>query len=124
MHIRQLPVVVQGILLVLWAIICGLMLLSAIIGLVCVVLGIVSLFVDLSGFLDLQVGGEAVKTAGQKLLFIAVGAGMATTGIAFWRLRGRGYIGGALLCYALLLGLYVVVALATGSPNILSVGGP
>jgi hypothetical protein len=99
------------------------MLLSAIIGLGCVVLGMVSPFVDLSGFVELQVGGEPVRTTRQQALFTAVGAGMAITGIGFWWLRGRGHVGRALLVWAALVGLFVVIGWLTGSPNILSVGG-
>jgi hypothetical protein len=46
---RRLPVALQVILLPLWALICGIMLLSAVIGLACIVLGMISFLVDLSG---------------------------------------------------------------------------
>jgi hypothetical protein len=120
---RQLPVVLRVILLPLWGLICGLMLLSAIIGLGCVVLGTISLFVDLSGFLEMHLGGESVRTATQKVLFTAVGAVLAITGIGFWWLSRRGYVVGALLCYAVLLALFLAMAWATGRTDVISVGG-
>src|SRR4051812_19717350 len=91
---RQLPVVLQVILLPLWGVLCGLMLLSAVIGLGCVVLGMLSLFVDLSRLLEMQLGGEPVRTTTQKVLFTAVGASMAITGITFWWLSRRGSVVG------------------------------
>jgi hypothetical protein len=120
---RHLPVVLQVILLPLWGLLCGLMLLSAIIGLGCVVLGVLSLFVDLSRFLDMQLGGESVRTTSQKLLFAAVGAVLASTGTGFWWLSRRGYVVGALICYAVLMALLLAIVWATGRADLISVGG-
>jgi hypothetical protein len=119
---RQHPVVPQLILLLLWGVICLFMLLSAIIGLVCFVLGVISLGVDLSGVLEVRLGGESVRTATQKVLFTAVGAVMAIAGIAFLWLHRRGSIGRALVVFAVLTGLFVVIGWLTGSADILSVG--
>jgi hypothetical protein len=119
----RLPVVLQGILLTLWVLICGLMALSAIIGLGCVVLGLLSLFVDLSELLEIQLGGEPVRTAIQKVQFMAVGAVMASTGIGFWWLSRRGYVVGALICYAILVAVFLAIALASGRADVISVGG-
>src|SRR5262245_60891986 len=117
---RRLP----AVLLPLWGLICALMLLSAIIGLGCVVLGMLSLFVDLSGFLEMQLGGESVRTTTQKVRFMAIAAVMASTGIGFWWLSRRGYVVGALICYAVLMALFLAIAWATGRADLISVGGP
>jgi hypothetical protein len=120
---RRLPVVLQVILLPLWGLICGLMLLSAIVGLGCVVLGMLSLCVDLSGFLEMQLGGESVRTTTQKVHFMALGAVMASTGIGFWWLSRRGYVVGARICYGVLMALFLAIAWATGRADVISVGG-
>jgi hypothetical protein len=120
---RRLPLVLQVILLLLWGLICALMLLSAIIGLGCVVLGMLSLFVDLSRFLDLQLGGESVRTTLQKIQFMAAGAVLASTGIGFWWLSRRGYVWGALICYAVLMAFVLVMAWVTGRADVISVSG-
>jgi hypothetical protein len=120
---RQLPVVLQGIGLLLWGFLCALMLLSAIIGLGCVLLGMLSLFVDLSRLLDMQLGSASVRTTTQKVLFAVVGAVMASTGIGFWWLNRRGYIAGALICCTVLMGLFLAIAWATGRADVISVGG-
>jgi hypothetical protein len=112
------------ILLPIWGVITGLMMLSALLGLGCVVLGALSLFVDLSGLLSMRLGGEIVRTTTQKLLFMAVGAVMALAGIGFWRLNRRGYLVSPLICLAVLLGLFLVVALVAGRGDVISVGGP
>jgi hypothetical protein len=70
----------------------------------------------------MQLGGESVRTTIQKGQFTVVGAVMATTGIVFWVLRQRGYVVGALLCYAVLLGLFLVVAWTNGRADVISVG--
>jgi hypothetical protein len=123
---NQLPegirVILLALLSLIWALISGLMLLSAIVGLACVVLGALSLFVDLNGVLEMQLGGDSVRTTTQKVLFTAVGAVMAVTGTVFWVLRQRGYVVGALLCYAVLLGLFLVVAWTSGRADVISVG--
>jgi hypothetical protein len=107
----------------LWALIGALMGLSAIVGLACAVLGTLSLFVDLNSSLEMQLGDESVRTTAQKILFAAVGAVMAIAGIGFWWLRLRGHFWGALLCYAVLLGLFLAVAWTSGSASVISVGG-
>jgi hypothetical protein len=99
------------------------MLASTIIGLGCVVLGMISLLVDLNGFLEIQIGGEPVRTTEQKLLFTVVAAGLAFTGIRFWCLWMRGYTLRAVLVCVLLLTLILLVAWTTGRGDLLSVGG-
>jgi len=121
---RRLPAVLQVVLLPLWGLICALMLLSAIVGLGCVLLGMLSLFVDLSGFLGMQLGGESVRTTAQKVQFMAVGAAMASTGVGFWWLSRRGSVVGALICYAALMALFLAIAWATGRADVISVGRP
>ena len=108
----------------IWAMMSALMLLVAIIGIACVVLGVVSLFVDLGTFFDMQLGGQSVRTPTQKGLFAAVGALMAITGIGFWWLRLRGSVVGALICYGVLLGLILAVAWTYGRGDVISIGGP
>jgi hypothetical protein len=120
---RRLPVVLQGILLTLWVLICGLMLLAAIVGLGCAILGLVTLFVDVSGFLEMQLGGEPVRTTTQKVQFLAVGAVVASTGIGFWWLSRRGNVVGALICYGILVAVFLAIAWATGRADVISVGG-
>ena len=120
---RRLPLVLQVILLLLWGLICALMLLSAIIGLGCVVLGMLSLFADLSGSVEMQLGGEPVQTTTQKVQFMAAGAVMAGAGIGFWWLSRRGNLVGALICYAVLMAVFLAIAWATGRADVISVGG-
>jgi hypothetical protein len=120
---RRLPLVLQGILQTLWVLICLVMVMSAIIGLGCVILGLLSLFVDLSGFLEMQLGGEPVRTTTQKVQFVVVGTVVASTGIGFWWLSRRGYVVGSLICYAILVAIFLAIAWATGRADVISVGG-
>jgi hypothetical protein len=106
----------------LWVLISGIMGLLAMIGVASVLLGISSLFVDLSKWLDLQLCGQSVQTTAQKVQFTAVGAAMAVTGIGFWWLRQRGYVRAALLCYAVLMALFLVLGLESGRGDIIGVG--
>jgi hypothetical protein len=77
--------------LVLWTLLWLVMLFWAVVGPLFVVLAVVSFFVDLSPFVDLQLfGGEPVRTPRQKAVFLAVGALMALVGIGFFWLRRRG----------------------------------
>jgi hypothetical protein len=120
---RQLPVGWLLVLIPLWGFVCFLMLVSILAGLGCVILGMISLFVDLSGALEMQLGGEVVRTTEQKVHFMEIGALMAVAGIAFWWLHWRGYVGRALIFPAILLGLFLTIWWLTGSTNIISVGG-
>jgi hypothetical protein len=79
--------------------------------------------VDLSGFLEIQLGGDLVRTTMQKVQFMAVGAVLASTGIGFWLLSRRGYVVGALICYAILLAVFLAIAWASGRADVISVGG-
>jgi hypothetical protein len=56
------------------------MLLSALVGLACAALGLLSLLVDLSGTLALRLGGAAISTPAQKVAFLALGLAMAGLG--------------------------------------------
>jgi hypothetical protein len=119
----SLPFLVQVFLVILWALISLLMLVFALIGLACVVLGVISMFFEPGRFLELQLGGEIVQTTTQKLLFTAVGAVMAVAGIAFWWLRQHDRIGAAVFCYLVLMALFLAISWATGRGDIVSVGG-
>jgi len=119
---RQFPVVLQALLLPLWALLCMFMLVSTLIGLACI-LGVVLFCVDLSGVLEIQLLGESVQTTRQKVLFTALGAGMAVAGIGCWWLWRRDSVGRALIVCAVMLGLLGMIAWLTGSVQILSVGG-
>jgi len=116
---RQLPLGLRVVLLPLWWLITLLMLLSAVLGLACVVVGVISFFVE-GGFLGMRLGGEAVLTVTQKVLFTSVGAAVGVAGIGFWWLRQRGYVVGALIVYALLLALVLAIGWFTGSSSIIS----
>jgi len=120
---RQPPLVLQVLWVVLLGIIAGIMVLSALAGVVCLILGLVSLGVDLSGVLKLYLGGAEVRTTAQKLLFAAVGPVMTVAGIAFLWLSRRERVGRALMVFAALLGLLAAMSWLAGSGNILSVGG-
>jgi hypothetical protein len=119
---QPLAAIWQALLLLLWGTICFFMLVSALIGLGCLVLGLLSLIVDLSGTLTIQFGGKPVQTVAQKLLFTGVGAVMAAAGIGFLWLCRRDSIRAALVLWALLLGFLALLVWLTGSAQILSVG--
>jgi hypothetical protein len=115
-------VILIALLSLLWSLIGGLMALLAIVGLACAVLGALSLFVDFNGVLEMQLAGEPVRTSTQQVLFTGVGAVLTITGIVFWVLRQRGYVMGALLCYAAVLGLFLVIAWMSGRADVISIG--
>jgi hypothetical protein len=91
---RQQPGEPSVILLFLWALVCLAMWFWAIVGPLFVVLGALSFFLDLGAFgIDISgFGGEPVRTTGQKLTFMAVGAIGAIVGIAFLWLRRCGWL--------------------------------
>jgi hypothetical protein len=120
---RQLPMVLQVPLLLLLGVICGFMVLAGLIGLCCVVLGLISLGVDLSGTLTIQLAGAEVRTTTQKLLFTALGAVMALAGVGFVWLARRDHLGRALILWALFLGGFALIGWLTGNTQIVSVGG-
>src|SRR5262249_13831504 len=97
----SLPVGLRVILLPLWWLISLFMLLVAILGLITIAVGVISLFVE-GGFAGMHLGGEAVRTTTQKLLFTAFGLALCISGIVFWWLRQRGYVVGAVIVWALL----------------------
>jgi hypothetical protein len=115
--------VLQALWVVFLGIIAGIMLLSALVGAVCLILGLASLGVDLSGVLKLYLGGAEVRTTAHKLLFAALGAVLTVAGIAFLWLSRRERVGRALMVFAALMGLLAAISWLAGSGNILSVGG-
>jgi hypothetical protein len=123
-HRRDLPLVLGLLWGLIWGLICLFMVLSAVIGLGCVAFGTVSLFVDLSGLLEMALGGEVVQTTAQKILFAAFGAVMAGCGIGFWWQSRRGHPVRALIFCTVLMGLILVLGLVTGQRSVISVSGP
>jgi hypothetical protein len=120
----RLPVVRRILLPLALGFLCCLMALAALCGLICLIVGGLSLFVDLSGILSMELGGETVRTTAQKAAFMGLGAAMVCLGSGFlWQYR-RDSPGGALLCFVGLLVLLGAISLVTGSANILSLGGP
>jgi hypothetical protein len=117
---RQLPTVVLGIWAVIWALMCAVMALSVVVGFLCMVVGTLSLFVERLA-LQMILGGAPVKTTGQKAIFIGVGATLCGVGIGFWWLRQRGYVAWAVVLYAAIAVLALVIAWTTGSSDLLSI---
>jgi hypothetical protein len=99
---RQLPPGLRVVCFVLWWFISLLMMVLAVLGLICVVVGVISFFIE-GTFLGTSFGGKAVETAAQKVLFTAVGVACVVAGLGFWWLRQRGYVVAALIVCALLL---------------------
>jgi hypothetical protein len=78
--------------LILWFLLWLVMWFWAIIGPVCVVLAVISFFVDLSPWVHISlIGGEPVRTTEQKILFLALGAVLSFLGLGYLWLRHRGY---------------------------------
>jgi len=97
------------------------MLLSIILGFVCFVVGMLSLFID--GWpLQMNLGGSLVQTPVQKTLFAAAGAALSIIGISFWWMRQRGYIVAAVLLYLAVVLVVFVLKWATGSSDLISIG--
>ena len=107
----------------LLGILCTIMALSALIGVATLVLGLLSLGVNLEGVLKMHLCGAEVHTAAQKLLFAALGAAMTLLGVGFLWLYRRGSIGLALLVFVAFLGLFAAIGWLSGSADILSAGG-
>lgn len=105
----------------LWLLVCLVMLATALLGLACVVVGLISLFIE-GPFLELRLVGEIVQTTMQKLLFTAFGAVLCLSGIGFWWLRGRGYVVGAVVVYALLVALVFLLHWVSGKSGLISIG--
>jgi hypothetical protein len=115
------------ILLFVWGVICLQMTLAGMIGLACVILGMVSLFADLSRIVDIQLAGESVRSTTQKLLLLASGLVLLITGAGFWwflRRPPRPSLAGALICWAIVLVLFLATAWATGRGDFLSISSP
>jgi hypothetical protein len=118
---RKAPGIVLGVWAIIWGLMCGVMLLSAVLGLVCFVVGAISFLVE-RWPLEMYVGGALVQTTAQKALFTGIGAALCGIGIGFWWLRQRGYIVGAVVLYAAVVVLVLALAWITGSSDLLSVG--
>lgn len=118
---RTVPAVLLGLWALIWGLMCGAMLLSVILGLVCFVVGLLSLVLgDLP--LQMNLGDSLVQTAGQKALFAAVGAALAITGSLFWWLRQRGYTAAAVVLYLAVTLVVFVLTRVTASNSLISIG--
>jgi hypothetical protein len=118
---RRLPGVLLGLGALLWGLMCGVMLLSAILGLVCFVVGLLSFLVQ-RWPLELYLGGVLVQTTVQKALFTLTGAALGIIAIGFWWLWRRDYIVGAVVLYAAVVVFVLAFAWATGRNELLSIG--
>lgn len=108
----QVPLVLQGLWALVWALMCGVMLMAILLGGVCFVVGLLALVFD---GLPLQpiLGGTIAQTPAQKGLFAAAGAALALTGSVFWWLRRRGSTAGAVVLYlAVVLVIFVLAWVA------------
>ncbi len=117
----RLPLSLQVILLILWGCVRMVMLFSAILGLVCVIVGTISLFVE-GRFLEMQLGGEVIETTAQKLRFTAVGAALCVSGVAFWWFRKRGHLVLPLMIYVVLMALVLAAGWTAGRSDLISLG--
>jgi len=116
---REMPL----LLVPLWWFLQFIAALIAICGLGFVVLALLSFAIEMSdGYWDLMLGGEPVRTATQKVLFTAVGAALVLLGGGFFWLRQRGYRKGAVLFFAITLGLCLLLGMTAGIGSIS--GGP
>jgi hypothetical protein len=88
---------------------------------VCFVVGALSFLVE-RWPLEMYVGGALVQTTAQKALFTCTGAALCVIGIAFWWLRQRGHIVGAVVLYGAVVVLVIAVALMTGTRALISIG--
>jgi hypothetical protein len=118
---RKLPVVVLAVWGVIWGLMCGVMLLSAVLGLVCFMVGAISFLVG-RWSLEMHLGGTLMQTTAQKALFTCAGAALCVIGIGFWWLRQRGYIVGAVVLYAAFVVLVLALPWITGSSHLISIG--
>jgi hypothetical protein len=118
---RQVPAVFLGFWALYWGLLCGLMLLLVAIGLVCLVVGLLSFFIE-GWSLEMSLGGVQVRTPAQKALFASTGAGLALAGMMFWWLRARGHITAALVLFAVLMGLAYALTWVAGSSDLISIG--
>jgi hypothetical protein len=117
----RLPLSLQVVLLILWGMVRMTILFSAILGLVCVIVGTISLFVE-GKFLEMYLGGEAVQTTTQKLRFTAVGAALVISGVAFWWFRKRGHIVVPVMIYVVLMALVLAAGGFSGRSDLISLG--
>ena len=118
---RKLPLSVLGIWAFVWGLMSGVMLLSAVLGLLCFTVGVISFLVQ-RWPLEMYLGGALVQTTGQKARFTCAGAALCVIGIRFWWLRQRGYIVGAVVLYAAATALVLALTRATGSGDLISIG--
>jgi hypothetical protein len=118
---REIPMVLQALGGIIWGMMCLVMAMSAVLGLVCFIVGGISLFVE-RWPLELSLGGTPVRTTMQKALFTFAGAVIFTIGVAFWWLRRRGSVLAAVLMYVYVALLALALAWATGSNEVISIG--
>lgn len=118
---RRVPLVLQGLWALVWALMGGVMLLSILLGGICFVVGLLSLVFD--GLpLQLNLGGTLARTPAQKGLFAAAGAALALTGCVFWWLRRRGSTIGAVVLYLAVVLVIFVLAWVADSKDLISIG--
>jgi hypothetical protein len=89
----QQPPTPSMVKVLLWTLLWLVMWFWAIVGSLCVVLAIVSFFVDLSPFVSLNLfSGEEARTTQQKVTFLVANAVIACIGVGFLWLYRRGYL--------------------------------
>jgi hypothetical protein len=118
---REIPMVLKGLGGIVWVFVCLAMAMWAVFGLICFIVGGISLFVE-RWPLELSLGGAPVQTTPQKALFVFAGAVIFTIGVAFWWLRRRGSVLATVLMYVYVVLLALALAWATGSNEIISIG--
>jgi hypothetical protein len=118
---REIPMILQALGGLIWGMMCLVMALSAVLGLVCFIVGGISLFVE-HWPLELSLAGRPVQTTMQKALFTFAGAVIFTIGVAFWWLRRRGSVLAAVLLYVYVVLLGLALAWATGKNELISIG--
>jgi hypothetical protein len=109
------------VLLLLWGLLCGCMAVVALVGVATAAIGTASLAFDVSQWMELRLYGGLVWKQDQKLQFTVIGVVMALTGIGYVWLYKRNSVVGSLLCLAILLGMFLALAWATGRTEVISV---
>lgn len=117
---RKVPTVFLGLWALVLGLMCGVMFLSVILGLACLVVGFISLFVE-HWAMEMYIGGALVRTTMQKVLFTSAGAALCLVGFEFWRLHKRGFTVGAVALYAAFAVLVLALAWATGRSELISI---
>ena len=118
---REIPMVLKGLGGILWVLMCLVMAMWAVLGLICFIVGGISLFVE-HWPLELSLGGTPVRTTMQKALFTFAGAATFAIGVAFWWLYRRRSVLAAVLMYVYMVLVGLALAWATGSNEFISIG--